>query len=95
MTAILTELRATGSVKGYWILVMIIFVEAAKLILVRTHYIIDIVAGYICAKYFSIWVECIAIVWDVWLVGLPAHKRGIYYFRPCARCGWSNDCAAS
>lgn len=74
---------------------MIILIEATMLILVRTHYIIDLVAGIICAQYFSIWAECMTIVWDVWLLGLPARKRGVFFFRPCARCGWSNNCAAS
>jgi len=94
-TTIITEMWATKDYKAYYFSVIVMLIEATMLCFTRVHYIIDLVAGYFCAKYYSVGAEIIAFFWDVWLLGLPAHKRHNYYFRSCSKCGWSNDCAVA
>lgn len=61
--------------------------------LIRNHYIIDMVTGIIIAHFMYIQAERLSFLFDVKVLGLPAHKRGRKYFKPCERCGWSNNCS--
>ena len=92
-TCLIAELLSYGDRIGYWVGLIIMVNEAFMLIFVRTHYVIDLVGGYICANYFSRLSEPLCFVWDVWVCGLPAYKRDNYYFKSCPRCGWSNNYA--
>jgi len=56
----------------------------------RDHYIIDLVTGLMLAQYIHRWGEKLAFVFDVWLLGLPSHKRQTYYYKPCYSCGFNN-----
>jgi hypothetical protein len=94
-TLLLTELYIIKDMNAFWVTVFITVLEAFMLVFVRAHYIIDVVSGFICAKYFFIWAEVVAYYWDVALCGYPAHKRDNYYFKACPRCGWCNHFATS
>jgi len=58
--------------------------------LVRTHYIIDLIAGLIISHYVHIMSEKLIFFVDVKILGLPAFKRKRHWFKPCKCCGWSN-----
>lgn len=58
--------------------------------LVRTHYIIDLVGGFLVANYVFIFAEKASYIFDVKLMGIGAKKRGRNYFKHCYSCGWSN-----
>jgi len=58
--------------------------------LVRTHYIIDLVAGLIISHYVHIMAEKLIFFADVKILGLPGIKRKRHWFKPCKCCGWSN-----
>jgi len=58
--------------------------------LVRTHYIIDLVAGLIISHYVHIISEKLIFFADVKILGLPGIKRKRHWFKPCKCCGWSN-----
>ncbi len=58
--------------------------------LVRTHYIIDLVAGFLVANYMFVLAEKASFLFDVKIMGISGKKRGRNYFKPCYTCGWSN-----
>jgi hypothetical protein len=58
--------------------------------LVRTHYIIDLVGGFLMANYVFYLAEKISFFLDVKIMGISGKKRGRNYFKPCHVCGWSN-----
>ena len=60
------------------------------LMLVRTHYIIDLVSGFIIACWALMNSEWITYILDVKLVGWSADKRKPYAYNICTKCGWSN-----
>lgn len=61
---------------------------------VRTHYIIDLVAGVIMAHYCHMAAEWIIYFFDVKVVGTPSDRRFNYCYKPCDCCGWSNKNAS-
>lgn len=63
------------------------------MMLVRTHYVIDMVTGLIFSHYMFIWAEKVTFVVDVLLMKIPGKKRGRRNFKPCKHCGWSNKYA--
>ena len=62
--------------------------------LVRTHYVIDMIAGFFIAHYMHIMAEKVCYVFDVKVLGIPGKKRYRNFFKPCKCCGWSNKCAS-
>jgi len=66
------------------------------MMLIRTHYVIDMVTGMIVGHYFHMLAERMSFLVDVKF--LRQHKtkpdrRERWYFKPCYNCGWSNKCA--
>lgn len=59
----------------------------------RTHYIIDLITGFVVARLFHRWGEKLAFFVDVKLIGLPLEKRSNHYYAPCPKCGWNNKSA--
>lgn len=59
----------------------------------RTHYVIDFASGlcmgYLCYRL----AEKLSYFIDVKLCGRPADKRGLWIYKPCVVCGWSNRTA--
>ena len=62
--------------------------------LLRAHYIIDIITGLIMAHYAWMMAEWVSFVFDVYVVGAPSKERYNTYFKPCKCCGFSNHCAS-
>lgn len=60
------------------------------LMLLRAHYVIDLVAAVILAHYCHMAAEWISFILDVKLVGTPSDERKNYIYKPCECCGWSN-----
>ena len=63
------------------------------MMLVRTHYIIDMVTGLIMAHYVFMWSERIAFYVDAKFWRIPVKLRQRKFYKPCKHCGWSNKCA--
>ena len=66
------------------------------MMLIRTHYIIDMVTGVIIAHYLHILGERLSYLVDVKFMRqhlTKGQQRERYYFKPCKSCGWSNKCA--
>lgn len=82
-TLLMTELWICGDKRGYWVGFFIMVNEWIMLTLVRTHYVIDMVAGFLCAKYTMRLCERLAYLWDVKGAGIKNDKRSSYYFKTC------------
>jgi len=63
------------------------------MMLVRTHYVIDMIAGFFIAHYMHIMAERVSYFFDVKVLGVPGKKRYRNFYKPCKCCGWSNKCA--
>jgi hypothetical protein len=64
--------------------------------LIRTHYVIDMVTGLIMAHYMHQVAERMSYFIDVKLLRQNLTKpdmRERLNFKPCKNCGWSNKCA--
>jgi len=79
---------------GYNILgYMTVFVlvnQWVLLMLLRTHYIIDLVTGLLLGHWAMMSAEWISYVIDVKLLGWSAKQRKLGYHNPCEKCGWAN-----
>ena len=58
--------------------------------LLRAHYIIDLVTGFLLAHYLSIYGEKFIYFVDVLLLGSGHKERFSHYYKPCKKCGWTN-----
>jgi len=76
----------------YW--VFMIFFTSTMMVLVRTHYVIDLVAGAAMGVLTVILAEKSTYFTDVLIFGHPKHKREIGFFKVCPRCGWLCDKAS-
>ena len=67
------------------------------MMLIRTHYIIDMVTGLIVAHYMHMLAERISFLVDVKWMRQHLTKEDVirenFHFKPCKDCGWSNKCA--
>lgn len=91
-TCVLMILEYKAS-KHFKMMLFMIFICANQWLLmtfVRTHYIIDLVAGFIFAHYCHIAAEWLSYWPDVKIVGAPANTRRALHYKPCPCCGWSN-----
>lgn len=61
---------------------------------VKTHFIIDLVAGVIMSHYCHMASEWISYFFDVLVVGSRSDSRFNYCYKPCECCGWSNKNAS-
>ena len=87
------EYWSMGWKKVSMMVAFIVFNEYLLLLFVRVHYVIDTITGFIIAFHLHRLAEYLCFFWDVKLMGYPAHRRQMYYFAPCPRCGWSNESA--
>eukprot|EP00347_Sterkiella_histriomuscorum_P013109 403365984 len=60
------------------------------LLLIRNHYIIDLITGVIFANYMYNWAEKISWICDTFILGLRNFQKGRHNLKPCDQCGWSN-----
>lgn len=88
------EWQALGWYKMMWIGIFICINEYILMTVTRGHYVIDIVTGVLIARLFIKTGEWLAYYYDVKILGLPKKKRESYYYKPCSKCGWSNQRAA-
>lgn len=89
-TLIVLEYRASKWFKLSYITTFIMINQWIMMTLVRTHYIIDLVAGFLIANYVFILAEKASFLTDVKIMGISGKKRGRNFFKPCFSCGWSN-----
>lgn len=89
-TTFASEYFAHGWTKMGWVCTFVMFNEWIMLTSLRTHYIIDLISGFVVARLFHRWGEKLAFFLDVKLFGLPKQKRNTSYYDPCAKCGWNN-----
>ena len=61
------------------------------LLLVRAHYIIDLLAGFIIAQLYLQLGERLSYFPDKYVLGLSAKDRKHVLLTPCPKCGWSNQ----
>ncbi len=60
------------------------------MMLVRTHYVIDMVTGLLVSHYMYVNAEKLSYYIDVKLFGLTAKDRNRFYYKPCKYCGYCN-----
>ena len=61
------------------------------LMLLRTHYIIDLVTGLLLGHWAILHAEWISYIIDVKLLGWSASKRNLQFHKVCKKCGWANS----
>ena len=64
--------------------------EWILMILLRSHYFIDMLSGVIIGHVCVILAEKAAYILDVKWLGIRGVDRRYHYFTPCKKCGWSN-----
>ncbi len=73
------------------IVIFILINEWITLTVLRTHYIIDLVSGWLIAHWSIFLAETInGYFFDVIIMGLSAKKRKTMFHTPCLKCGWNN-----
>lgn len=92
------EARAKRWYRLSWMCFFIMCNQWIMLMLIRTHYVIDMVTGIIIAHYVHILAEKLSYLVDVKLMRHhlakeDSPKRERFYYKPCGSCGWSNKCA--
>ena len=60
------------------------------MVVLRTHYIIDLQSGFVWARLSHRFAEKLSYYSDVKFLGYPREKRISYNYDPCPRCGWGN-----
>jgi len=63
------------------------------MLLLRTHYFVDLVAGVIFAHYLLMVSEYLSYYVDVRLLRQRAEGRGRIFYKPCCNCGHPNAAA--
>ena len=58
--------------------------------LLRTHYIIDLITGLLLGHLAMINAEWLSYIIDVKLLGWSAKKRNHKFHKTCLKCGWNN-----
>ena len=61
------------------------------LIIVRTHYWIDLITGLIVAHWAIMMGEWLSYSIDVKILGFAGKERNQHAYKPCKKCGYSND----
>lgn len=90
------EARAKGWLRMSWMCFFIMCNQWIMMMLIRTHYVIDMVTGVIAAHYMHIMGERLSYFIDVKFMRqhlTKEAKRERFHFKPCDSCGWSNKCA--
>jgi hypothetical protein len=90
------EARTKGWYRLSWFCFFVMCNQWIMMMLIRTHYVIDMVTGVIIAHYLHILAERLSFLVDVKIMRQHLTKgepRERYYFKPCKACGWSNKCA--
>jgi hypothetical protein len=61
------------------------------LTIMQGHFFIDLITGFCVSRTIFVLGEKVSYYFDVKPLGLPRQKRENYFFKPCPRCGWSNN----
>lgn len=64
--------------------------EWVLMVLLRSHYFIDMLTGVIVAHVCIIWAEPATFLPDVKGLGIKGFDRKQHFYTPCQKCGWSN-----
>ena len=73
------------------LVVFILINEWITLNVLRTHYIIDLVSGWLIAHWSLFLAETVnGYFFDVIVMGLSGKKRNTIFHKPCKKCGWNN-----
>lgn len=89
------EARTKGWYRLSWFCFFVMCNQWLMMMLIRAHYVIDMVSGLIIAHYLHILAERLSFLVDVKIMRQHLTKgdpRERYYFKPCKACGWSNKC---
>ena len=89
------EYHASGYKKLFYGGLCVVIFEWIMLMLLRTHYFIDLITGLIVAKYLHRFGEYLSFILDVKLLKIPHEKRMSHYYKPCPKCGISKPCASN
>jgi hypothetical protein len=90
------EARAKRWYRLSWMCFFIMLNQWSMLMLVRAHYIIDMVTSLAVAHYMHMLAEKVSYLVDVLWMRQHLTKpdlRERYNWKPCRECGWSNRCA--
>lgn len=85
------ELFAQGfNIMGY-IAVFNLVNQWCMLMFLHTHYVIDLVSGFIIAHWAIMMGEMLSYLVDVRICGWSGPERKQTAHEPCHSCGWSNN----
>jgi hypothetical protein len=84
------EYRAMGWTKWSNICLFVMLNQWVLMTFVRTHYIIDMIAGLFFAHYFHYHAEWASYFIDSKIMRVCSLGRGRLSFKPCLGCGFSN-----
>jgi hypothetical protein len=98
------EYKACKWFKMHYLMLFIMCNQWFMMTCVRTHYIIDMITGVVIAHYFHMLSEKLTYYVDVTLLKIGStetelaasgagSRRNRKYYKPCHKCGWSNDYA--
>ena|ERR1035437_4588491 len=87
------EYRAAKWKKMSYVSFFVMANQWIMLMFVRTHYIIDLVGGFIISHYIYILSDKLSFFIDVKIMGLADKMRFYYHNKPCKACGWGNKYA--
>lgn len=93
-TMYLIETYALGEKKLFYITLYVLINEWFFLSFTRSHYIIDLISGFIFPLLLHRVSEHITYLYDVGVIGARAKERDSFYYKPCNFCGWSNSDAS-
>lgn len=93
-TMFLIENFVIGEKKMFYTTLFILINEWLVLTFTRTHYIIDMLSGLICAFLMHRISEHVAYIYDVRIIGARSRERDAFYYMPCKFCGWTNSDAS-
>lgn len=84
------EYKAMGWNKMSNLCIFIMLNQWVLMTLVRTHFIIDMIAGLFFAHYFHLHAEWLVYFIDCKIMRLRYKGRGRLTWQACQECGWCN-----
>lgn len=86
----MSEFFMNGMKKMGYFALFILVNEWVMLMLVRTHYVIDMITGLFVAHLCIIWGEKLSYFFDRYIIGWDHKERKQCFHQTCNKCGWSN-----
>lgn len=77
------EFRSCKWYKMSFFCLFVLLNEWTMMLLIRNHYLIDMITGVILAQYAHWQAERISFLVDCKFLGVPFHKRYSNFFQPC------------